>query len=193
MVQKSVLFTRILMSAALGVAYVQANAQLLPIGAIAPDFTAKACDGKTHTLSDLTKKGPVYLYFIKGSCPVNTKAFPFFNQLARAYSNKVTFMGVFDGNEKVMGDWEEKLGFNNVYFCFFFDPTRKIIKDYKADRSPELVLIQDGKIAKKWLGYSKSILEDINSTLAKSAKLKAPVKLDFNAAPKNQTEGCPFE
>ena len=42
----------------------------LTVGTAAPDFTAPAYDGKTVTLSELYKKGPVVLIFYRGAwCP----------------------------------------------------------------------------------------------------------------------------
>ena len=39
----------------------------LPIGSKAPDFTAAASDGRTYTLSELLKTGPVALVFYPGN------------------------------------------------------------------------------------------------------------------------------
>jgi len=40
---------------------------LLPIGSIAPSFTAQANDGSTVSLEELLKKGPVALFFYPGN------------------------------------------------------------------------------------------------------------------------------
>ena len=37
------------------------------VGEVAPDFTAKDTEGKSHTLSEMTKQGPVILAFFPKS------------------------------------------------------------------------------------------------------------------------------
>lgn len=40
---------------------------LLSIGASAPEFSAQASDGKTYTLGELLRRGPVALFFYPGN------------------------------------------------------------------------------------------------------------------------------
>ncbi len=40
------------------------------VGDVAPDFTATDTEGKTYTLSEMVKRGPVILaFFVKSSTP----------------------------------------------------------------------------------------------------------------------------
>src|SRR5690242_4630287 len=38
-------------------------------GNLAPNFTVTDTDGKSHNLSELTKDGPLFLYFVLDGCP----------------------------------------------------------------------------------------------------------------------------
>ena len=43
------------------------NDGLLPVGASAPAFSARASDGATYSLAELLERGPVALFFYPGN------------------------------------------------------------------------------------------------------------------------------
>ncbi len=51
--------------------------QALEAGALAPRFTLKDADGKTHSLAEALQRGPVLLACVTESCPVGQLTFPF--------------------------------------------------------------------------------------------------------------------
>lgn len=156
------------------------------VGKTASDFKATGSDGKQHTLSSLTAKGPVFLYFIKTTCPVNAEAVKYFNRVAAGYKGKVAFVGIIDGEKEEYQTWQAKF---KAPYTVILDPDMKIIKSYDALRSPWGVLVgQDKKIAKVWDGYSVGQLNDIAASIAGAGKVAA-VKIDTAGAPNNAAAG----
>lgn len=150
-------------------------------GAAAPDFSAAGTDGKTHTLKSLTAKGPVVLYFIKIGCPVNQRAIPHFNNLAKTYKDKATLIGVINGDMKAAKKWAEQ---NKSPINLVVDPDQKIIRSYQAVYSPWAVLVgKDGKVTKTLEGGSKAELTVANKFMADAAKV-AVADLNFDSAPR---------
>jgi peroxiredoxin len=162
------------------------QAQSAPRLTTAPAFSAMGSDGKTHTLSSLTAKGDVFLYFIKEDCPINDQALKYFNQLGAAYKDKATIVGVFNGNEAKFKRWQAK---SKLPIMSLYDPDLKIVKSYKADASPWMIHVaKDGKVAKIWPGYSVAFLNEMNASMAGAAKVPA-AKLDLAGAPNNTRYG----
>jgi len=156
------------------------------VGKAAPDFKATGSDGKQHTLASLTAKGPVFLYFIKATCPVNAEAVKYFNRVAEGYKGKVAFVGIIDGEKGEYETWQGKF---KAPYPVLLDPDMKIIKSYDAMRSPWGVLVgKDKKIAKVWDGYSISQKNEISASIAGAGKVAA-VKIDTTGAPRNAAAG----
>src|SRR5947209_6949953 len=71
-----------------GAACTQAGAEMgqaATTNSPAPAFSAKASDGKTYTLKDLTAKKPAFLYFVKSTCGSNPMAVKLFARVYKAY------------------------------------------------------------------------------------------------------------
>lgn len=172
-----------------GVAFQFADAKLgkRQTKTVAPQFSGKASDGKTYSLKTLqaTKK-PTLLYFIGHTCPINADAVKYYNSIANAYKGKLNFVGVIDTDAAGYAAWQKK--FKGPY-PVIFDPDLKIIKAFEAERSPWTILVgADGKIIEEWHGYSTGYLNETNSVLAKSTKMKAP-KIDVAGAPEQPRYG----
>jgi peroxiredoxin len=163
------------------------SAQSWKAGEKAPAFSAKANDGKTYTLASVTKKGPAVLYFIKTDCPTNEQAVKYYLRIAEAYKgSKVPFIGVINGDENACKEWNKAF---NVKFPILLDPEMKIIRSWKAERSPWVIMVgKDGKIVKEWPGYSNAYLTELSGLIAKGAGVKTK-KCDFSGSPTNPRYG----
>ncbi len=151
----------------------------LATGTKAPNFSAKGSDGKTHTLASLTKGGPIVLYFISSTCPVNAEAAKYYNRIASAYGAKARLVGVIDEDAAGAKAWAKQ--FKPTY-RLLYDPQLKIINAYKAEASPWAVGVDKGQITKTWDGYSTKYLKELNASIAKAAKT-APKKIDLKGTP----------
>lgn len=154
-------------------------AQNLKVGSKAPAFSGKASDGKTYDNKSLAA-GPVLFYFIGHTCPVNALAVEHFNAIGKAYKGKARMIGVMDAGKQEYTDWQKQ--FNGQY-PVIFDPEQKIIRAFKAERSPWAVLVgKDGKVLAEWQGYSVGYMKQMSTKLAAAAKIKA-ASLAFRGAP----------
>lgn len=161
----------------------------------APNISAEASDGKSYTLPDLTKEGPVFVLFVKPACPVMANAMPFYQKLHDAYldeskTQKVRFVGVFGGvGKEAYESWAKRFQAN---YKILFDPEKKILGDYRVVRSPWAFLIDsEGKIVQEWRGYSAKQLEEQSAAIAEALGVEKQT-IDFANAPASARVGCPF-
>lgn len=152
----------------------------------APEFSAKGSDGKTHTLASLTKDKPAVLYFIKDGCPVNSRALKYFDRVAKAYKGKVNFVGIINLDEQAFKTFKDEV---KPSYTVLFDPQKKIIRSYKAERSPWAhVVAKDQQITFTKKGFSSPGLNDLSSAMAKAAATKV-VQVDTTGAPAQDEAG----
>ena len=152
----------------------------LPVGAKAPNFSAKGTDGKTHSLASLTKKGATYLYFIKIGCPVNHRAAPHFNKIASSYGAQANMVGVINGSLEDAKAWAKEYG---AKFTILADPDLKIIRAYGAQHSPWAAAVaKNGTVQKVWNSGSPTTLTALNKLAATTAGKKM-ASLSFDGAP----------
>lgn len=157
-----------------------ATPQGVKAGKKAPAFSAKATDGKTHTLKGHTEKGLTVLYFIKEGCPVNHQAAPHVEKLAAAYGDKINLLGIYNGPVSAAQSWIKRY---KATYPVAEDPGLSVIRSYGAVYSPWMIAVnKDGTIAKVFEGASPKELAEVNKMLAEDMGVKA-AKLDFTGAP----------
>ena len=155
----------------------------------APNFTLKTPDGKTLTLFEECKKGPVILVFTKDGCPCSMEAQPFFNQLARGYGDKAVFLGVIDGPSHVASKYHDDF---KVPYRMLLAENGDIFKSFDATQSVYTTLVSpDGKVVKQWPGYCRAMLVELDEEIAKIVGGKS-VQLDTTMAPEKMNSGCAF-
>ncbi len=158
----------------------------LAVGDAAPGFDLLETSGKQASLKDLVKKGPVFLYFVKGTCSSNPSAVPAFSQLAKAYAGKAQFYAVIDEDAENAKRW--KTGYS-APFPVLLDPEKKVIGAYGVSSSQTSFQIgADGKVAAIYLGWGQDSLKPLNVAMAKVAA--APLaKVDLSEIPSGTTYG----
>ncbi len=134
--------------------------QALETGALAPRFTLKDADGKTHSLAEALQRGPVLLAFFKESCPVCQFTFPFLERIHQGLNGT--------GNARVWGisqdDARDTRDFAREQGCTFpllLDQEGYTVSNqYGLTNVPTLFLIQpDGKIQVSAVGFERKALE----------------------------------
>lgn len=140
----------------------------LESGALAPDFTLPAIDGKQVTLTELLKYGPVLLAFFKISCPVCQYAFPFFERVFQSNrAANVTILGVSQDRATSTKPFLEEFG---VSFPVAIDEERNqyaVSRAYGLTNVPTAFLISPGgEVELSSVGWSKRDVENINQRLA---------------------------
>ncbi|MGV3616189.1 MAG: TlpA family protein disulfide reductase [Fimbriimonas sp.] len=152
----------------------------------APAFKTTTSTGRTVTLAELRKKGPVFLYFIKEHCGANPEAVPLFNAIARAHAGKANLYLVIDTDKASYATWKKSFGTTTPAL---FDPQKKIIGDYGIDASQCAMMINpDGTVAKFFPGFGLDSLKSLNASLAGASKRPVPA-VDLSKAPKDPRFG----
>lgn len=147
----------------------------LPAGKPAPDFTLKAMDGSTFSLSEALTRGPVVLAFFKISCPVCQYALPFLERIHRAYPG-LTLIGISQDNPR---DTAEFLSEFDIAFPIMLDaPDHYAVSDaYGLTNVPTIFWIAaDGRIEISSVGWSKQDVAAVNAKAAQStSQIAAPL------------------
>jgi len=146
---------------------------VLRAGKSAPPFGLTAIDGKSYSLQEALKKGPVLAAFFKVTCPTCQYTFPFLERLHQQLrANGAQIWGVAQDGMK------DSQRFARDYAVTFpilmDDKPYRVSRAYGLEYVPTLFLIApDGSITIESEGFSKRDLLQIQKFLAQA--LAAPV------------------
>jgi len=145
--------------------------------------------GKPVSIGSRTAPRPEFVYFVVDGCPCSFDAEPLFHDLYKQFKGSVDFVSVTNGSLEKAKLWSSEL---SVPYPVVADPKEEIIHAYGAKAAIYSVLItKDGHIARMWPGYSKDLLLEMNSLMAKLSGLPER-KFDTKYAPKTKATGCAF-
>ena len=150
----------------------------------APNFSLKSTDGKSFSLADSLKKGPVVLAFFKVSCPVCKFAFPFVERLFQRYAgDNVTLLGISQDNVSASRDFAKEFGL--TFPILTDDASYTVSNAYGLTMVPTVLLVEpDGRVQVSSMGFVKADLESIADSLAERRNLsRAPVFLPTESIP----------
>ncbi len=121
----------------------------------AADFTGKDLEGKSVTLSDLLKKGPVLLDFWTTWCSPCRREMPELDRLHRTYrDNGFQVVMISEDDPKTMGKVKPAIQSRKYEFLVLLDPDKKIGNAYNVRQYPTSFLVKgDGTIAHFAQGY----------------------------------------
>lgn len=137
--------------------------------AIAPEIALKDLDGKSTSLSEALKSGPVLVAFFKVSCPTCQFTLPFVQRMHEMYGgSKITFLGISQDGPATTRQFMEHFG---IRFRVLIDDRGYLAsKAYGLTNVPSLFWVEpDGKIRVASVGFSKNDLEKISSQAALTA------------------------
>jgi peroxiredoxin len=141
---------------------------VLKVGKAAPHFELTATDGKSYSLQEGLKRGPVLAAFFKVACPVCQYTFPFLERLYQQLrASGVQIWGISQDGVK------ESQRFARDYSVTFpilvDDYPYRISQEYGLEEVPSIFLIApDGSIAIESEGFVKRDLLDIQKSLAQT-------------------------
>lgn len=140
-------------------------AALIP-GKTAPDFSLKAIDGKTYSLSTERKSKLVVTAFYKKSCPICQMTFPFLARIHAAYAgSKLEVLGIAQDPARETKDFSKE--FELTFPIAIDDEPYTVSSAYGLTNVPSLFLIDhDGKIVRTVVGFDKQGLKDLSSDIA---------------------------
>jgi peroxiredoxin len=136
-------------------------------GKKAPHFELKDLDGKSVSLQEALKRGPVVAAFFKVSCPVCQFTFPFLERLFKAYSSdRTSFWAISQDDARDTREFCTEYG---VTFPALIDEDGyPASNDYGITNVPTFYLIApDGTVRVDSVGFGKKALEKISGELAR--------------------------
>lgn len=159
-------------------------------GVEAPEFQVIDTEGHPQSLGELTRKGPVFIYFVLQGCPCSIEAEPHFERLEQRFHGKINFLAVTNASEDDAKAWKSQFA---VPYTVVSQPKLDLMHLYGVTRSVYSLLIgQDGRIIRMWPGYGASMLQELNKEMAEAVHQR-PSKFDPKMAPEIMTSGCEFE
>ena len=145
----------------------------LTTGVRAPEFKLTTTDGRSVSLTEAVKRGPVVAAFFKISCPVCQMTLPYLERIFKAYpTDKFTFLGVSQNEKADTQAFAKEYG---ITFPLALDPTDKYPASnaYGLTNVPTIFFIdQDGGIELSSVGWSKADIEQLNRRVAEIAGAK---------------------
>src|SRR5690242_3027544 len=142
----------------------------LQSGAIAPEITLPTLDGKSFSLQEARKRGPVLLVFFKVSCPVCQFSMPYLDRLFRAAgANGPAVIGISQDKKQETESFCREYG---ATFPIALDDTTKYPASnaYGLTNVPSFFLVSpDGEIEISSVGWSRADLERIAQAMGRTA------------------------
>jgi len=174
------------------------EAQTMPQGTQAPDFTLKDTDGGMKSLADFIDKKGVLIAFTCNHCPYAKAAWPLLIQLHDYYKNSIHFVGINPNDAETYPDdsydaMKEKKKEWRIPFPYLYDESQEAAHAYNAQCTPDLYLFNTDSTAK--LYYHGRINDNWqHPDMVKEHNLKDALESLINgeAAPNNQppSMGC---
>jgi peroxiredoxin len=148
----------------------------LTAGKVAPAISLKTTDGRSVTLAEALKKGPVLAAFFKVNCPTCQFTMPFVERIHATYSGSgFTVFGVSQNDVSESKEFMKQFGVN---FPVLVDTAGyPASNQYGLTNVPSLFLISpDRRIQMSSVGFTKTDMESIASAAARaSGKPESPL------------------
>jgi peroxiredoxin len=146
---------------------------LIKVGKSAPSFGLTAIDGKSYSLQEALKNGPVLTAFFKVTCPTCQYTLPFLERLHQQLRAKgVQIWGV--AQDGVKDSQRFARDYALTFPILIDDKPYRVSREYGLAYVPTLFLIEpDGAIAIESEGFAKRDLLAIQKSLAEA--LVAPL------------------
>jgi peroxiredoxin len=141
---------------------------VIKAGKSAPLFGLTAVDGKSYSLQEGLKNGPVLAAFFKVTCPTCQYAFPFLERLYQQLrSSGVQIWGVSQDGVKESQRFAREFA---VSFPILIDDyPYRISREYRLEYVPSIFLIApDGSITVESEGFAKRDLVEIQKSLSQA-------------------------
>lgn len=141
----------------------------LTAGKAAPAISLKTTDGRSVTLAEALKKGPVLAAFFKVNCPTCQFTMPFVERIHATYSGSgFTVFGVSQNDASESKEFMKQFG---IDFPVLVDAAGyPASNQYGLTNVPTLFLISaDGKIQISSVGFVKADMERISSAAARAS------------------------
>ena len=136
--------------------------EALDAGVVAPPFELSDADGKSYSLPEALKQGPVLLAFFKVSCPTSQFTLPFLERLHQAVkgNSAARLWGVSQNDAEQTRAFAKEFG---LTFPILLDEAGYPVSNgYGLANVPTLFLIEpDGSIRVSTVGFNRRDIEEM--------------------------------
>jgi peroxiredoxin len=145
----------------------------LTAGKVAPDVSLPSMHGKSFSLRDALRRGPVVLVFFKVTCPVCQYAMPFLDRLQQAHQGKAQIVAISQHPKKETQQFMREYGITMP--VLLDDPDHYPASNaFGLTNVPTIFLIaRDGGIEISSVGWSRKDVEAIHRALSKTGPAPA--------------------
>ena len=140
----------------------------LKVGTAAPEIKLPSTKGKTFSLDEAIKRGPVVAAFFKISCPVCQFALPYVERIYKAYpGSPVTVVGVSQDEQNFTEEFAREYG---ITFPLLLDPEDRYPASnaYDLTNVPSIFFIAAGEVKLSIVGWDKRDMEALNAEVARA-------------------------
>ena len=122
---------------------------------VSPNLKLTKLNGRTVTLSEYLKKGPVLINFWATWCSPCKKEMVFLDKFERKYKDEgLSILSISVDSQKSFSHVRSYIRANDYIYDVFLDPNRQVFKKLNGNLMPTNVLLDtDGKVLWRHYGY----------------------------------------
>ena len=173
-------------------AFAQKKEEKVKLDTVVKDFMLKDAAGASHTFYELSKEKPAtVVLFLATQCPIATDYSERIVALVKAYDEKnVEFIGINSNKQEnidEISEYNEKHGFE---FTVLKDPENNIADYFGARRTPEVFLLDAGRVLRYAGAIDNSPKEPTKHYLQNALDLVIAGENIPKASKKTRAVGC---
>ena len=122
---------------------------------VSPNLKLTKLNGRTVTLSEYLKKGPVLINFWATWCSPCKKEMVYLDKFERKYKDEgLSILSISVDSQKSLSHVRSYIRANDYIYDVFLDPNRQVFKKLNGNLMPTNVLIDtEGKVIWRHYGY----------------------------------------
>ena len=122
---------------------------------VSPNLKLTKLNGRTVTLSEYLKKGPVLINFWATWCSPCKKEMVYLDKFERKYKDEgLSILSISVDSQKSLSHVRSYIRANDYIYDIFLDPNRQVFKKLNGNLMPTNVLIDtEGKVLWRHYGY----------------------------------------
>lgn len=123
----------------------------LPLGALAPDFSLPATDGKIYSLADFSKFKVLVIFFTCNHCPYVIGSDESTRKIAEQFKSKgVVFVGINSNSKNTYKEdsfehMVERMKTHHFPWVYLHDESQVVAKKYGALRTPHFYVFDENR------------------------------------------------
>lgn len=158
--------------------------QALEAGKTAPPFVLRDAEGKSYSLAEALKEGPVLLAFFKVSCPTSQFTLPFLERLHQVIkdSSAARLWGVSQNDARDTREFAREYGLS--FRMLLDEEGYPVSNSYGLTNVPTLFLVKpDGRLQVVSVGFVRQDIEEAAAEFGRRTGQKIQVFLPGESIP----------